>query len=125
VSARRRARRSEGPWQASQPPTIDARAIAHGRLKADAEAHAAAVMPATREAQAAGAKSLRQIAAALNGRSIATARGAKSEKRVEGKRHRQARFCPPEHIRPPTPPSTGPCAGGPNPIAMNRSIVQG
>jgi hypothetical protein len=49
-------------------------------------------MPAIREAQAAGAKSLRQIAAALNGRSIATARGAKWEavtvrnvlKRVEG-----------------------------------------
>jgi hypothetical protein len=35
-------------------------AIAHGRLKADAGAHAAAVMPAIREAQAAGAKSLRQ-----------------------------------------------------------------
>jgi hypothetical protein len=36
-------------------------------------------MPAIREAQAAGAKSLRQIAAALNGRGIATARGAKWE----------------------------------------------
>jgi hypothetical protein len=32
-------------------------------------------MPAIREAQAVGAKSLRQIAAALNGRGIATARG--------------------------------------------------
>jgi hypothetical protein len=38
----------------------DARAIAHGRLKADSEAHAPEVMPAIREAQAAGAKSLRQ-----------------------------------------------------------------
>jgi DNA invertase Pin-like site-specific DNA recombinase len=61
------------------PRLSDARAIAHGRLKADAEAHAAAVLPAIREAQAAGAKSLRQIAAALNGRGIATARGAKWE----------------------------------------------
>jgi hypothetical protein len=34
-------------------------------------------MPAIREAQAAGAKSLRQIAAALNSRGIATARGGK------------------------------------------------
>jgi DNA invertase Pin-like site-specific DNA recombinase len=61
------------------PRLSDARAIAHGRLKAGAEAHATAVMPAIREAQAAGARSLRQIAAALNGRGIATARGAKWE----------------------------------------------
>jgi DNA invertase Pin-like site-specific DNA recombinase len=61
------------------PRLSDARAIAHGRLKADAEAHAAAVMPAIREAQAAGAKSLRQIAGALNARGIATARDAKWE----------------------------------------------
>jgi hypothetical protein len=48
-------------------------------LKADGDAHATAVMPPIREAQAAGAKSLRQIAAALNGRGIATARGGKWE----------------------------------------------
>jgi hypothetical protein len=36
-------------------------------------------MPVIREAQAAGAKSLRQIAAALNGRGIASARGGKWE----------------------------------------------
>ena len=47
--------------------------------KNEADAHADAVMPAIREAQAAGAKSLRQIAAALNGRGIATARGGKWE----------------------------------------------
>jgi len=35
--------------------------------------------PAIREAQAAGAKSLREIAAALNARGIATARGGKWE----------------------------------------------
>jgi len=46
------------------PRLADARAVAH----------ADAVMPATREARAAGAKSLRQIAAALNSGGIATAR---------------------------------------------------
>jgi hypothetical protein len=47
--------------------------------KAGVDAHAEAVAPAIREAQAAGAKSLRQIAAALNGRGIATARGGRWE----------------------------------------------
>ncbi|HEY1865327.1 MAG TPA: recombinase family protein [Roseiarcus sp.] len=61
------------------PRLPDARTIAHDRLRAAAEAHAVAVIPAIREAQAAGAKSLRQIAAALNARGIATARGAKWE----------------------------------------------
>jgi DNA invertase Pin-like site-specific DNA recombinase len=61
------------------PRLAEARAISHARLKADAEAHSLAVMPTIREAQAAGAKSLRQIAAALNGRGIATARGGKWE----------------------------------------------
>jgi hypothetical protein len=61
------------------PRLAEAAAIGHARLKADADAHAAAAMPAIREAQAAGAKSLRQIAAALNGRGIATARGGKWE----------------------------------------------
>ena len=42
--------------------------------KAGADAHTA-VAPAIHEAQAAGAKSLRQIAAALNARGIAAARG--------------------------------------------------
>ena len=53
-------------------------AINAGRI-AGADAHADAVLPAIREAQAAGAKSLRQIAAALNGRGIATARGGRWE----------------------------------------------
>ena len=61
------------------PRLADARAIAHAALKAEADAHAAIVTPAIREAQVAGAKSLRQIAAALNGRGIATARGGKWE----------------------------------------------
>jgi DNA invertase Pin-like site-specific DNA recombinase len=44
---------------------------------AGADAFADSVAPAIREAQAAGAKTLRQIAAALNGRGIGTARGGK------------------------------------------------
>jgi hypothetical protein len=56
------------------PRLADARAVAHAALKAEASAHADTVMPATREARAAGAKSLRQIAAALNSGGIATAR---------------------------------------------------
>jgi DNA invertase Pin-like site-specific DNA recombinase len=48
-------------------------------FKAEASAHADAVMPSIRAAQAAGAKSLRQIAAVLNGRGVATARGGKWE----------------------------------------------
>jgi hypothetical protein len=61
------------------PPLADARDVAHAALKAEASAHADAVMPAIREAQAAGAKSLRAIAAVLNGRGVATARGGKWE----------------------------------------------
>ena len=52
------------------PRLSEARAIANAAHKAGADAHADAVTPAIREAQAAGAKSLRQIAAALNGRGI-------------------------------------------------------
>ena len=46
---------------------------------AGADTFAATVAPVIAEAQAAGAKSLRQIAAALNGRGIATARGGRWE----------------------------------------------
>jgi hypothetical protein len=49
------------------------------RINPGADAFADAVAPAIGEAQAAGAKSLRDIAAALNGRGIATARGGKWE----------------------------------------------
>ena len=61
------------------PNLKEARVIARQRIKAAADAHAVAVMPMIREAQAAGAKTLRGIAAALNGRGIATARGGKWE----------------------------------------------
>jgi DNA invertase Pin-like site-specific DNA recombinase len=59
------------------PRLADARAKAHAGLKADAEDHARTVTPAIREAQAAGAKSLRAIADVLNARGIATARGGR------------------------------------------------
>ncbi|MCW2284713.1 DNA invertase Pin-like site-specific DNA recombinase [Rhodoblastus acidophilus] len=46
-------------------------------VKASASAFAARIMPAIRDAQANGAKSLRQIAEALNERAIPTARGGR------------------------------------------------
>jgi hypothetical protein len=42
----------------------------------EADSYAANVLPIIREAQKAGARTLRQIAEALNARGIATARGA-------------------------------------------------
>ena len=51
--------------------------IADANHTAGADAFVDSVAPAIREAQAAGAKTLRQIAAALNGRGIGTARGGK------------------------------------------------
>ena len=59
------------------PRLAEARAIANAHHKAGADTFAEVVAPALREAQAAGARSLREIAAALNGRGIATARGRK------------------------------------------------
>jgi DNA invertase Pin-like site-specific DNA recombinase len=61
------------------PRLSEARAIANAAHKAEADAHTASVTPPIAEAQAAGAKSLRQIAGALNARGIATARGGKWE----------------------------------------------
>jgi DNA invertase Pin-like site-specific DNA recombinase len=61
------------------PRLAEARALSNAAQKAEADAHALAVMPLIREAQAAGARSLRQIAAALTGRGIPTARGGKWE----------------------------------------------
>jgi Recombinase len=58
----------------------DACAAINAGLVAGAAARADSVLPAIREVQAAGAKSLREIAAAaLNGGGIATARGGKWE----------------------------------------------
>lgn len=61
------------------PRLSDARAPVLARLKADAEAHARQVAPAIREAQQAGATSLRALAAALNDNDIPTARGGRWE----------------------------------------------
>jgi DNA invertase Pin-like site-specific DNA recombinase len=61
------------------PRLADACAAINAGRVAGAEAHADTVLPAIREVQAAGATSLRQIAAALNGRGIATARGGRWE----------------------------------------------
>ena len=51
--------------------------MANANHEAGADAFADSVARAIRQAQAAGAKTLRQIAAALNGLGIATARGGK------------------------------------------------
>ena len=61
------------------PRLFEAFAAVNAGRVAEAEAHAAIVTSAIREAQAAGARSLREIAAALNTRGIATARGGKWE----------------------------------------------
>jgi DNA invertase Pin-like site-specific DNA recombinase len=54
-----------------------ARTLAVKRIKSVADAHAANVLPIIREAQRAGASTLRQIAEALNARGITTARGGR------------------------------------------------
>jgi len=59
------------------PRLEEARAVANAALVAGADAFAETVAPAIRAAQATGAKTLREIAAALDGRGIATARGGK------------------------------------------------
>jgi len=59
------------------PQLATARAIGTEAVKAEAERFAENVLPVIREAQAAGARSLRQIAAALNARGIPTARQGK------------------------------------------------
>ena len=46
-------------------------------VKSEADTYAANVLPIIREAQKAGARTLRQIAEALNARGIATARGGR------------------------------------------------
>ena len=54
-------------------PRLDAgRGAANAAATAGADAHAAAIMPAIREAQAGRAKTLRDIAPALNARDIPT-----------------------------------------------------
>jgi DNA invertase Pin-like site-specific DNA recombinase len=57
------------------PKLHEARAKGVAALKAEADRHAANVVPIIREARKAGARTLRQIAAALNARGVLTARG--------------------------------------------------
>src|SRR6516165_3800630 len=57
------------------PRLSEARRSAVGAVKSEANRYAANVLPIIREAQKAGARTLRDIAEALNGRGIATARG--------------------------------------------------
>jgi hypothetical protein len=61
------------------PRLAEGREAIHARSKATADTFAATAAAAIREAQAAGAKSLREIAAALNARGVATARGGRWE----------------------------------------------
>ena len=49
--------------------------IAHATNRANADKHAANVLPIIREVQTSGATSLRDIAGALNARGVHTARG--------------------------------------------------
>src|ERR1700745_546349 len=58
----------------SNPRLHEARENAVGAVKAEADRYAANVLPIIREAQKAGANTLRQIAEALNARGIPTAR---------------------------------------------------
>jgi DNA invertase Pin-like site-specific DNA recombinase len=59
------------------PKLPEARKVAQATIKAHADQHAANVLPIIREAQRAGATSLREIAEVLNARGIATARGGR------------------------------------------------
>jgi len=57
------------------PRLSEARRSAVGAVKSEADRYAANVLPIIREAQKAGARTLREIAEALNARGVATARG--------------------------------------------------
>ena len=57
------------------PKLHEARKSAVAAVQAQADNHAANVLPIIREAQKAGATTLREIAAALNARGVPTARG--------------------------------------------------
>jgi DNA invertase Pin-like site-specific DNA recombinase len=59
------------------PKLAQARRTAAKAIKANADRHAANVLPIIREIQRAGATSLRAIAEALNARGVTTARGGK------------------------------------------------
>jgi DNA invertase Pin-like site-specific DNA recombinase len=80
------------------PKLAEARKAAVAIISADADRHAANVLPIIREIQRAGAKSLRAIAEALNARGVPTARG----KRLAGD-DREQLTCPSVSAPPPRP----------------------
>jgi DNA invertase Pin-like site-specific DNA recombinase len=57
------------------PKLSEAREVAQASIKANADRHAANVLPIIREVQKAGASTLRDVAKALNARGVQTARG--------------------------------------------------
>jgi hypothetical protein len=59
------------------PKLRQARKLAAAALQATADRHAANVLPIIREVQKAGARTLREIADALNARGVPTARGGR------------------------------------------------
>jgi hypothetical protein len=63
--------------QHDSPKLYEARESAVASIKAGANKHAANILPIIREAQKAGATTLRAIAEALNARGVATARGGR------------------------------------------------
>jgi Recombinase len=73
-----RTRGNQGPRGGLGGPRLpEAREIAQASIKAHADQHAANVIPIIREAERAGATSLRDIAKVLNARGMATARGGR------------------------------------------------
>jgi DNA invertase Pin-like site-specific DNA recombinase len=73
------AAKARGPALGNPRLAPEARATANVAHKAEADAHTAVVAPAIREAQPAGAKSLRRIAGALNAHRIAAVRAGRWE----------------------------------------------
>jgi hypothetical protein len=63
------------PGPRGSPKLHEARETAIASIKAAADKHAANILPIIKEAQRAGATTLRQIAEVLNARGVATARG--------------------------------------------------
>src|SRR5262245_22343037 len=59
------------------PKLRQARKLAAAAIQASADGHAASVLPIIRQVQKAGARTLREIAEALNARGVSTARGGR------------------------------------------------
>jgi hypothetical protein len=72
-----RAQRCVARVQLGNPTLSEARKRVAAAVEANADRHAANVLPIIKEVQRAGAKSLRAIAKALNARGVPTARGGR------------------------------------------------